>query len=153
MEKSIPLQIDLSRLDRASAIFVEQLVEYALQLHQSLTSECKPIIHRMKIPLNVTWCTILRSQYFIVASASVEESRLTLWRLEGALQLCAEYYVSGPIVNGLVFDADDMVVIGLTVGSTYVLCIAILSFRFTDLSDLLERSMLKSSVQEFMMGT
>lgn len=114
------MQIDLSHLERRSATFIEHLVKYALQLHRSFTSDSKQAVYRMKVPNNITWCKILRSQYVIVASSNVEESRLTLWSLEGGLELCAEYYVSGPVVSGHVLDLDNMVVIGLTVGSTYV---------------------------------
>lgn len=95
-------------------------MEYALQLHRSFTANLQPVVHRRKLPLNITWCAIIRSIYFIVASSNVQESRISLWSLNENLGLCAEYSVSGPIIDGRTFHTDGVVVIGLTIGSTYV---------------------------------
>ncbi len=122
MEKDIPVPIACSQLEDVSAKFVENLVKYTLQLHWSYTSESKPIVFRIKTPLNITWCKMLRPPTFIVVSSNLEESRISVWKLGEHLDLCAEYYVSGPVVNGQIFDTGNMVVIGLTIGSMYVQC-------------------------------
>ncbi|KLO11326.1 hypothetical protein SCHPADRAFT_831280 [Schizopora paradoxa] len=115
---SINLHPLRTKLEDASAKHVESWLRCAIYSQRVFSSELKPNIFRVKLNLHVTWLKIIRIRWCLVASSSPNESRLTIWNLDGTPSISKEYFISGPVVDGLVDDDGSQIIAALTIGAT-----------------------------------
>ncbi|KLO11327.1 hypothetical protein SCHPADRAFT_855527 [Schizopora paradoxa] len=105
--------------DEASVQHVESWIRCALSLSRAHREERRPITTHVKLELRVTWLKILRINWCIVASSSERESRLTIWNLQGGSPaISKEYYLPGPVGDGVVDDGGSGITLALTIGTT-----------------------------------
>lgn len=109
-----PLRIPLGS---ASATHVESWIRCALSFKSAHQEEKQPAVTRIKLELRVTWLRIIRTCWCLVASSTERESRLTIWSLRGGYSISKEYYLPGPVVDGVIDDDGTDVVAALTIGT------------------------------------
>lgn len=104
-------------VETASAAQVESWVRCFFRLQRSFKHGLPSSISRVKLDLHVTWMKVIRTRWCLVASSNITPSRLTVWKLDdGGPPVFKDFYISGPVIGGIVEDNNTMITAALTIG-------------------------------------
>ncbi|KLO15561.1 hypothetical protein SCHPADRAFT_902327 [Schizopora paradoxa] len=113
------LSLHPNRIDTrtASAAQVESWLRSAIVLRHSYSRTTRSTKSRLKLDQGITWVRIARARWCIVASSDVQQSRLSVYDFATNIKCCEVFYLSGPVLAGIVDDTDSGLRMALTVGS------------------------------------
>lgn len=83
--------------------------------------------------MEVTWMKISQSYWCLVALSNPRQSKLVLWKLSDEPIVVANYYLPGPVMDGMYCDFGDDMLFALSIGTRFVLlrCIMLCEHELT----------------------
>ncbi|KLO15558.1 hypothetical protein SCHPADRAFT_995808 [Schizopora paradoxa] len=102
---------------KASAAQLESWLRCAILLRQSYSQTAKSTKTRLKLDQGITWISVARARWCIVASSDVRQSRLSVYDLAFDIECCEVFYLSGPVIAGVMDETDVGLRMALTVGT------------------------------------
>lgn len=121
LRKRMPLPLNLLPLHRVAALDVKSWAKHAFLLQKNYQSATVKSFRTCTYE-GITWTTIIRGRWCLVASANLSNAKLAVWDLsqtniEGP---CTVMPLEGPITDGIVEDSGDYVHAAVTVATRYV---------------------------------
>jgi len=121
--KGIELPKYCQRLTQASAEDVRSLVKTTIALNKAYASGGQNATVNSFVVndgLEATWAKIVRGRWCLVALSNVSTSFVGVWEIQsnGSSELASKFFLSGPVLDGVVDDVTDEIRIAITVATS-----------------------------------